>query len=64
LGIEDITDYLLIEMEEFKSLEYSFYTTGEKGEEPVEQVGARARSLSNNSGRCKVFYNKWFLLIH
>jgi hypothetical protein len=46
LGINNITDFLLIELEDYKILEYSFYTTGEKPEDaPVEQ--ARSYPLVN-----------------
>jgi hypothetical protein len=41
LGIKPITDFLLMELEDFKGLEYFFYTTGEKPDDPaVEHVGS------------------------
>jgi hypothetical protein len=41
LGINSITDFLLIELEEFRALNTVFHTVGEKPEDPaVEKVGS------------------------
>jgi hypothetical protein len=40
-GIKDITDFISMKLEDFNGLEYSFYSAGERPDDPaVEQVGS------------------------
>jgi hypothetical protein len=63
-GIEDITDFLSINIEEFKSLEYILYTAGVARGNPVKQVGALPLVQVKKYIQLLQWYSQIMVLVH